>query len=127
MTASSRASRRTAWRATRPGGPAVTSRGAASPPLVIESCHSTWVFDEARRRFRRVLKGLDLDARHASTEWRSYHSFQLDEVTGRFVVILNDSGNRVIRSRRHDAGCTDCGGDVTRELSLDELLSLVGG
>jgi hypothetical protein len=126
MNASGRGFRRGTRRSDRPGGPAGTVR-AADSPLVIESCHSTWVFDEARHRFRRVLKGLDLDARHASTEWRSYHSFQLDEVTGRFVVLLNDAGNRVIRSRRHDARCTDCGGDVTRELSLDELLSLVGG
>jgi hypothetical protein len=124
MNASGRGSRRSTRRSDRPGGPAGAARGTASP-LVIESCHSTWVFDEAHRRFRRVLKGLDLDAGHASTEWRSYHSFQLDELTGRFVIVLNDAGNRIIRSRRHDARCIDCGGNDTRELSLDELRALV--
>jgi hypothetical protein len=92
---------------------------------VIDSCHSTWVIDEGRRRFRRVLKGLDLDALQASTDWRDYHSFEIDELTGRFVIVLNDAGSRVVRSRRHTDRCTDCGGDATAELSLDEILALV--
>ena len=29
---------------------------------VLESCHSTWIFDTERMRFRRVLKGLALDS-----------------------------------------------------------------
>lgn len=100
--------------------------GAADEaPLVLQSCHSTWLFDRHRRRFRRVLKGLDLGAREASTEWRAYHTFDLDEASGRFVVILNPEGNRVIRSRRHTEPCPDCGTDATSELSLEEILSLV--
>ena len=30
--------------------------------FVLESCHSTWIFDTDKMRFRRVLKGLALDA-----------------------------------------------------------------
>jgi hypothetical protein len=94
--------------------------------FILESCHSTWVFDTPRQRFRRVLKGLELDPTRASTGWRDYYSLDLDEDSGRFVVVLNESGNRLIRSRRHLEHCVDCGADVTGELSLDELHLLIG-
>jgi hypothetical protein len=29
-------------------------------PLTIESCHSTWIFDTDRMRFRRILKGTEV-------------------------------------------------------------------
>jgi hypothetical protein len=103
------------------GRPAAPADAASAELFVLESCNSTWVFDPPRRRFRRVLKGLELDPRDASTDWRAYHSLQVDDVTGRFVVVLNDAGNRLIRSRRHVENCADCGGAVTGELSLDEL------
>ncbi len=118
-----------ARRAAREGaGPGTPSIEDADPTelFVLESCHSTWVFDPPHRRFRRVLKGLELDPRHASTGWRSYESLELDEVSGRFVVVLNETGNRLIRSRRHLEHCVDCGADVTGELSLDELHQLIG-
>jgi hypothetical protein len=122
MTVSGRRFRQGTERAGR-GAPA--GRRAGESPLVIESCHSTWVIDQERRRFRRVLKGLDLDTRHASTDWRGYHSFEIDELTGGFVLWLNESGSRVMRSRRHTERCADCGGEVTSELSLDEVVSLL--
>jgi hypothetical protein len=99
---------------------------AGNAPLVLESCNSTWVFDQSRRRFRRVLKGLDLDRRDASTGWRDYQSLEIDDSTGRFVVVLNDAGNRIIRSRQHTERCRACGGDVTSELSIDEISLLIG-
>ena len=36
--------------------------------FVLESCHSTWIFDTERLRFRRILKGLALDAHAATTQ-----------------------------------------------------------
>jgi hypothetical protein len=41
--------------------------------FVLESCHSTWIFDTEKMRFRRVLKGLALDAHAATTAWRAYY------------------------------------------------------
>jgi hypothetical protein len=93
--------------------------------LLLESCNSTWLFDTARKQFRRVLKGLDLDARHASTNWRDYERLDLDAPADGFVVVLNDKGTRCIRSWRHTDGCLHCGSDVTMELSSDEISMLV--
>jgi hypothetical protein len=99
-------------------------RGASL--LVLESCNSTWLFDTARKQFRRVLKGLDLDARRASTNWRDYERLDLDAPGDSFVVVLNDKGTRCIRSWRHTDCCLHCGSDVTMELSSDDITMLVG-
>ena len=90
-------------------------------PLVLESCHSTWLFDTTRMRFRRILKGLNLDARNASTAWRPYFGLELDPYSESFVVMLNAEGTRLLRSWRHVEHCPQCGGEATAELSLDEL------
>jgi hypothetical protein len=92
-------------------------------PLVLESCHSTWLFDTERMRFRRVLKGLDLDNHPASTGWRPYFGLDIDPVSESFVVLLNPEGTRLLRSWRHVDHCTQCGGEATGELSLEELRS----
>jgi hypothetical protein len=92
-------------------------------PLVVESCHSTWIFDTERMRFRRVLKGLDLDARQASTAWRPYYGLEMDPYSESFVVLLNEEGTRLLRSWRHVERCPQCGGESTAELSIDELRS----
>jgi hypothetical protein len=93
------------------------------PPLVLESCHSTWLFDADRMRFRRILKGLDLDARNASTAWRPYFGLEIDPVSESFVVLLNPEGTRLLRSWRHVDHCPQCGGEATAELSVEELRS----
>lgn len=90
---------------------------------MLESCHSTWVFDVAHLRFRRILKGLDLDASRASTAWRPYFGLELDPLSESFVVLLNPEGTRLLRSWRHVEHCPQCGGEATAEFSLDELRS----
>jgi hypothetical protein len=89
--------------------------------FVLESCHSTWLFDTERMRFRRILKGLELDRRQASTGWRPYFGLDIDPVSESFVVLLNPEGTRLLRSWRHREHCTQCGGESTGELSLEEL------
>jgi hypothetical protein len=107
---------------------ATVDRHATDPsdrvlPTVLESCNSTWIFDTERMRFRRILKGLDLDARQASTEWRPYFGLRLDRDSESFVVLLNPDGSRLLRSWRHVEHCPQCGGEATAELSVDELHS----
>ena len=97
--------------------------GSPETPLVLESCHSTWVFDTSQMRFRRILKGLDLDARDASTAWRPYYGLELDPLSESFVVLLNPEGSRLLRSWRHVQHCPQCGGDATAELSIQDLRS----
>ena len=91
--------------------------------FVLESCHSTWIFDTDRMRFRRVLKGLALDAHAATTAWRAYYGLEIDPISESFVVLLNPEGTRLLRSWRHVEHCPQCGGNQTAELSLDELRS----
>lgn len=89
--------------------------------MVVESCNSTWLFDSRRMRFRRILKGLDLDVHHASTDWRAYFGIELDETSESFVVLLNPEGTRLLRSWRHVDECSQCDGQMTGELSLAAL------
>src|SRR6202021_2825877 len=92
--------------------------------FVLESCHSTWIFDTEKLRFRRILKGLSLDSHAATTAWRAYFGMEIDAISESFVVLLNPEGTRLLRSWRHVEHCTQCGGDQTAELSLDELRSV---
>ena len=88
---------------------------------VVESCHSSWVFDTGRGLFRRVLKGADVAAHRAATSWRPFYGLEMDEGSDSFVVYLNPEGTRLLRSWRHLPGaCPSCG-EQTTELSLDDL------
>jgi hypothetical protein len=88
--------------------------------MVLESCHSTWLFDTGKHRFRRVLKGSLGDA-SVSTEWRAYHRLVLHPESDAFVVFLDASGTRLLRSWRHTAHCDQCGGDAASGRSLEDL------
>ncbi|MCU1491653.1 MAG: hypothetical protein JWM85_3058 [Acidimicrobiaceae bacterium] len=99
------------------------SVGAVEAPeqfLVLESCHSTWLFDTAEHRFCRVLKGPRIEA-SVATEWRHYDRLVLHPDSDAFVVFLDASGTRLLRSWRHTAQCDQCGGNATAELSLADL------
>jgi hypothetical protein len=91
--------------------------------FVLESCHSTWIFDTERLRFRRILKGLALESHAATTAWRSYFGLEIDDISESFVVLLNPEGSRLLRSWRHVEECPQCGGNQTAELSLNDLRS----
>jgi hypothetical protein len=112
---------------TDPTAPETVATPAEPPrtgePFVLESCHSTWVFDPERMRFRRILKGFDLDAHQATTAWRAYFGLELDPSSESFVVLLNPDGSRLLRSWRHVERCPQCGGEPTTELTREELLS----
>ena len=95
--------------------------------VTIDSCHSRWVFDTERLRFRRVLKGPRLGLRTVMTEWRPYTELHLDEYSDSFVVVLNEAGTRMLRSWRHREGlCAQCGESGTQQLSLDDIAHVEG-
>jgi hypothetical protein len=93
------------------------------PPdrLVVQSCHSTWIFDPQHLRFRRILKGIEVEHRSVATEWRPYWQVQLDVEGDGFTVFLNSSRSRLIRSWRHTRDCSQCGASDTAELSLEDI------
>ena len=88
---------------------------------ILESCHSTWVFDTDRMRFRRIIKEIEVEYQSVATEWRPYYLLQVAGQGEAFTVHLNASGTRLIRSWRHTEDCAQCGGHVTAELSLKDL------
>lgn len=97
---------------------------ASEDLVVLDSCHSTWYFDQRRMRFRRALKGFDGTAKGAATNWRPYFGLEVDDSSGYFVVHLNSSGTQLLRSWRHDEHCRLCSDQPTREISLADVQRL---
>jgi hypothetical protein len=95
--------------------------------LVLQSCHSTWIFDPRRLRFCRILKGVKVASRSVVTEWRPYWQVQLDPEAEGFTVYLNADGTRLIRSWRHATNCEQCGGSDTAEFSLEDIRRTIHG
>jgi len=88
---------------------------------VLESCHSVWVFESGRMRFRRVPRGTRLDMPSPESDWTPYFRLEVEPSTGAFAVGLNAEGTRVLRSWLHLEPCRHCAGDQTGELSLDAV------
>ena len=89
--------------------------------LVLESCHSTWIFDLARHRFCRELRGPQAGAATARTAWEPYHALELDERSERFTVVLNAEGTRLLQSWRHTGICDQCDTQATSQLTLADI------
>jgi hypothetical protein len=88
---------------------------------VLESCHSLWIFEPERMRFRRVPRGTRLDMPSPESEWTAYYRLEVEPSSGAFAVALNESGTRVLRSWLHVEPCRHCSGDQTEELSIDSM------
>ena len=101
------------------------SMNHAADVQAIESCHSTWIFDSYRMRFRRILKGTEVGGRPVATGWRPYYRLEAPADSETFMVYLNLSGSRMIRSWRHDGDCAQCGEHVTGEMSLARLRAAI--
>ena len=94
-------------------------------PTVIESCHSTWIFDAIRMRFRRILKGTEVGGEPVTTGWRAYYQLDVPPDAETFTVYLNPAGSRMIRSWRHAPDCAQCGQHRTEEISLERLRAAI--
>jgi hypothetical protein len=107
--------------------PCATSTGSSDFPLrllrvvLLESCHSTWIFDPRQLEFCRILKGVEVGSRPVATTWRPYWQVQLDSKGEGFTVYLNAARTRQLRSWRHTKNCGQCAGSDTAELSLEEI------
>jgi hypothetical protein len=100
--------------------------GSMEPELTtIESCHSTWLFDTDRMRFRRILKGTEVGGQPVVTGWRSYSRLEDHPSSETFTVYLNEAGTRMIRSWRHAVDCQQCNEQMTTAVSLDALRSAI--
>ena len=89
--------------------PSATAQSSEAGPhsldvFALDSCHSTWIFDPRRLRFRRILKGVAFKGRPVFTQWRPYSQLQLDFEGEGFTVYLNPARTRLIRSWRAHSG-----------------------
>ena len=95
--------------------------------VTLDSCHSRWVFDPERQRYRRVPQGPGLTRRLAVAEWHPYHELHVDPYDS-FTVVLNEAGTRMLRSWRHTKDvCPQCGFTGTEQLSVDDIAQVEGG
>ncbi|MGH8980185.1 MAG: hypothetical protein ACRDWE_04075 [Acidimicrobiales bacterium] len=73
--------------------------------IKFDSCHGSWQFQPARKRFRRLPRGDAFPG--ASTGWQPYFGLRFDDADG-FVVLLNAKGTRLLHSWRHRLGSDPC-------------------
>jgi len=88
-------------------------------PVILESCHSTWVFDPQRMEFCRILRHVVVGGTRVTTQWRRYYRLVEDSRT--FAVELDPSGTRRLRCFHHAENCRECGGS-TAVSRIDEEL-----
>lgn len=101
--------------------PAIAALEVAGTTVrILESCHSLWLFDQGRMRFRRLPRGSDLELPSTDRDWTEYHSFDLDLTAGTFVVGLSVDGTWLQRAWVHDDPCPHCG-NATAEFSVAGL------
>ena len=74
----------------------------------IDSCHSIWLFDTERMRFRRVPKETSIDTPALESDWEPYYGLEISPESGAFAVALNPSRTRLLRSWRHTEPCEHC-------------------
>ena len=86
---------------------------------IVESCQSIWLFNEADQLFTKMARGSIRDSNVA--EWRAYDRLLFHPRSDAFIVFLDAANTRVLRSWRHREPCPHCGGEVTSEMSVDDL------
>ena len=90
---------------------------------IVDSCQSVWMFNENEHLFCRVARGTLRDSKEL--EWREYDRLMLHPRSDAFVVFLDVANTRVLRSWRHREPCSRCGGEVTSEMSVQDLLEVL--
>lgn len=86
---------------------ALSGRADMAGLKVLESCSSTWIFDEAAHRFRRVPRGAPVSLA-VPARWAEYHRIELDESRSSFTVELDPRRTRLLRVSVHHHPCPRC-------------------
>lgn len=85
----------------------------------IDSCHSIWLFDTERMRFRRVPKEMSIDSPALESDWEPFYGLEIAPESGAFAVALNESRTRLLRSWRHTNPCEHCSTDTGTDADVD--------
>ena len=91
----------------------------------IDSCHSIWLFDTQRMRFRRVPKDTSVSSPPLESDWEPYFGLEVSPESGAFAVALNESRTRLLRSWRHTSPCEHCSTDNEIDLDVTGEVSLL--
>lgn len=86
---------------------AVPGRRKLEGLCLVESCSSTWIFDAATHRFRRLPR----DARvslEIPAPWSTYHRLEIDRTRLTLVVHLDERRTRILRAWLHADPCPRC-------------------
>lgn len=83
----------------------------------FDSCHSIWVLDTEAKRFVRLPRGSRIEPGVLQGKWEDYAEFEIQD-DGAHVLVLNDSGTRLLRFWEHRDPCPHCAGDRTEELRV---------
>jgi hypothetical protein len=89
--------------------------------VVLDACHSIWIFDLDRKRYSRILRGLERSSRRVASEWRSYSYLEIDESDARFSLFLGADRSRIIRSWIHTHDCRQCAVRQTTDFWMEDL------
>lgn len=88
----------------------------------IDTCNSTWIFDTSEHRFVRLPRNQahpDAAAMVPPSRWEPYDSVVVDPVSGAFLVRLNPSGSRILRSMIHRDPCPRCSSESAAPLTIE--------
>lgn len=102
-----------------------TNLGSDTPPRVLDSCSFTWVFDEKRRRFRRLPRGASLDVPAPAEDWITYHRLEMNGARGSFAVFADVGGTQVFRCWVHRDPCPRCQPPDEDGLDVNEMRWLI--
>ena len=47
--------------------------------VILDACHSVWIFDMDTMRYCQILEGLESSSRPLASEWRSYSYLEFDD------------------------------------------------
>lgn len=86
---------------------ALSGRSDMAGLQVLESCSSTWIFDEVSHRFRRMPRGAPVSLA-VPARWAEYHRIELDRSRSSFTVELDPHGTRLLRVSLHHDPCSRC-------------------
>jgi hypothetical protein len=74
---------------------------------LLESCAFTWIFDGATHLFRRVPRNARVTL-GIPAAWTPYSRLELDTTRSSFVVVLDETGTRLLRAWLHVDPCDRC-------------------
>ena len=69
---------------------------------ILESCHSIWIFEPGRMRFRRVPRGTRLDMPSPESEWTPYYRLEVEPSSASVAAGVQKAVSQIFTPPRED-------------------------